>query len=224
MPPQTRAAATIRRGKARNISDSSSRLFARGGEESRFCWREELLRFAVFSGEVERNFSAGALLGGVDDASVERTGIHVNADGALVEFSRIENAMHGLERIDGAGMRDVHLDDFGGLDGAFAAGNILMDNVEILHQQTAGGDGHPAILVAVVVDGAGLADLPTDGHQFVKRSFVDEVAGVVLAIPDEIGSEGIGIQRCVLQELADSLGLIKSRFRKLAQLGDEILN
>jgi hypothetical protein len=44
---------------------------------------------------VELNFAAGALLGRVDDAGVERPGIDVQTDGALIEFAGIEDAMDG---------------------------------------------------------------------------------------------------------------------------------
>ena len=109
------------------------------------------------------NFAAGALLSGVDDAAVEGTGVDVQADGALVEFSRVEHTVNGFERINSAGMRSIHLYSFGDFDTALAEGDILIDHVEVLHQQAADGNGHPAVLVAVVVDGAGLADFPADG-------------------------------------------------------------
>ena len=83
----------------------------------------------------------------------------------------------------------------------FPRANILFHDMEILHQQTADGHRHPAILIAMVVDGAGLADFPADGDQFIEGSFIDEVASVVLAVPGEIRSEGIGINRGHLAEI-----------------------
>ena len=146
----------------------------------------------------------------------------MQADGALVEFAGIEDAMDGLEGVDGAGMRGIHLDGFRGLDRGFAESDVLMHDVKILDQQTADGDGHPAVLVAVVVDGTGLADFPADGDQFVERSLVDQVAGVVLAVPGEIGRERVGMYRGVLQESAELLGLIEGGLGKLAEFGYEI--
>ena len=58
-------------------------------------WLWKLPWFAVLGGVVELDFAAGALLGGIDDASVERTGIDVKADGALIEFAGIEDAVNG---------------------------------------------------------------------------------------------------------------------------------
>jgi hypothetical protein len=112
---------------------------------------------------VELDLAASALLGGVDDASIERTGIDVEADGALIEFTGIQDAVDGSQGVDGAGVRHIHLHDVGGLDGGFAVGEILMHDVKILYLQAADGNGHPAVLVAVVVDGADLAYFPADG-------------------------------------------------------------
>ena len=82
---------------------------------------------------MEADFAAGALLGGVDDAGVEGAGIDVEADGALVEFARIQNAVNRRERVDGAGLQDIHLNNFSGVDCAFAGGNVLLHDVEIFY-------------------------------------------------------------------------------------------
>ena len=145
--------------------------------------------FTVLGSVVQFDFAAGALLCGIDDAGIEGPGINVNTDGALVEFSRIENAMDRRQRVDGTGVRGIHLYGFSGLDGAFAGSNILMNDMVVLDHQTADGDGHPAVLVAVVVDGTGVTDLPANGDELVKRSFVDQIASIVLAIPCEIRHE-----------------------------------
>src|ERR1700689_3697841 len=63
---------------------------------------------------VQLNFSAGALLRGIDDASIERARIHMQADRALVELARVEHAMHRLSGINRAGLRNIHLDSIGG--------------------------------------------------------------------------------------------------------------
>jgi hypothetical protein len=170
---------------------------------------------------MQLNFATGAVLGGVDETAVEGARVDVEADGALVELAGVENTMYRLEGIDGAGMRGVHLDGVGGLDRALAKGKILVKHAKILDQQTADGDGHPTILVFVVVHGAGLADLPADGEQLIDRSFIDQVAGVVLAIPGEIGSEGFGMDRSALQECAKLLNLVEGRIGQFAEFGDE---
>jgi len=170
---------------------------------------------------MQLNFATGAVLGGVNNTAVEGTRVDVEADGTLVKFARIEHTMHRFERIDGAGMRCVHLDSVSGPDRALAKGKILMNNVKILDQQTADGDSHPTILVFVVVHGAGLADLPADRDQLIKRSFVDQVSGIVLAIPGEIGSKGFGMDRSVLQECAKLLNLVEGRIGQIAEFGDE---
>jgi hypothetical protein len=179
---------------------------------------------AVLGGVVEVDFAAGALFGGVDDAGVEGARVDVDADGTLVEVAGIEDAVDGLLRIDGARLRDIHLDSFGGLDGGFPEGEVLMEDVKIFDEQAANGDGHPAILVAVVVHGTGLADFPADGDEFVERSFIDQIAGVVLAVPGEVGSERVGVERCVAKEFAELPGFIEGGSGEVAELGDEILD
>ena len=170
---------------------------------------------------MEANLAAGALLGRVDDTTIEGPRIDVEADGPIVELARVEYAMHGVGGIDGAGIGRVHLFDIFRLEIADAGGQILMDGVKIFNLQAAYGDGHPAVLVAVVMHGAGLADLPADGEQLIDRSFIDQVAGVVLAIPGEIGSEGFGMDRSVLQECAKLLNLVEGRIGQFAEFGDE---
>ena len=105
----------------------------------------------VFRGVVEFNFAAGTLIGRIDDASIERSGIDVQADRPLIEFAGIENAVDGLERIHGTGLSRIHLNRVGGGELAGAFLQALGDNTIILNQQFSDGDGHPAILVAMIV-------------------------------------------------------------------------
>jgi hypothetical protein len=175
-------------------------------------------------GVVEGDFAAGALLGGVDDAGVEGARIYVEADGALVESARVEDAVNGSERVDGAGVLDIHFDSFRGFDAARAGDEILVDDGEIFYLQASDGDGHPAVLVFVVVDGADLADFPADGQEFIERSFVDQIAGVVLAVPGEVGSEGVGVYGRVLKKGAQLLGFGEGALGELAELGYEVLD
>jgi len=88
---------------------------------------------------VQLDFAAGALLGGIYDAGVERTGVNVEANGALIEFAGIQDAVDGLQGIDGARMRGIHLKGFRGPDCRFAGGDVLMNHAKILDQQTADG-------------------------------------------------------------------------------------
>jgi hypothetical protein len=84
-------------------------------------------------GVVELDFAAGALLGGVNDASVEGTGVDVQTYRPLIEFAGIEDAVDGFEGIDGARVRCIHLNDFGGLDGAFAESDVLLHHMKVFH-------------------------------------------------------------------------------------------
>ena len=79
------------------------------------------------------DFAAGTLLGGIDDAAIERSRIYVEADGALVELAGIEDTVDGREWVNGAGVRHIHFDGFRGLDGGFALSDVLMHNVKVFH-------------------------------------------------------------------------------------------
>ena len=76
----------------------------------------------------------------------------------------------------------------------------------------------------MVVNRTGLPNVPTDGDQFVERSLVDQVAGIVLAVPGDVRSERVGVERSVSQKLAKLLSFIEGWLGELAKFGDEILD
>ena len=80
--------------------------------------------------------------------------------------AKIQHLVHRFERIDVGGVRRVHFVDVGGDDVTGAVGGVAIVHAKVLHFQAADRRGHPTILVAMIVDAAGLADLPADGHAF----------------------------------------------------------
>ena len=148
----------------------------------------------------------------------------MQADCAFIEFAGIDDAMNGIGRIDGARLRDVHLDRVGGFELGAPALQVLVNEMEIFHVQAADGDGHPAILVAMIMYGTSLPDFPANGHQFVQRRPVDEIARVVLAVPVQVGPERIGADGCVLKQAADWFGRAEGGFGELAETFDQGLN
>src|ERR1700730_4332251 len=72
--------------------------------------------------------------------------------------------------------------------------------------------------------GAELADLPANGNQLVEWSLVDQIVGVMLRVPGEIGGQRIGSDRSVLKKFPYRLGLIEGGVGKLPQFGYEIRN
>src|SRR6267143_3004732 len=137
------------------------------------------IQFAVFAGVVEGDIAVGAFLAKVDLASVKWLGVNVDADGALVEFGEIQDLMDGLERVDVGGVRGVHFVDVRGNNATGAARGVALVNAEILDLQAADRRGHPAILIAMVVNAAGLADLPANCHALEDFVLEDEIASVV---------------------------------------------
>jgi len=90
------------------------------------------------------------------------------------------------------GMRTVHFIDFGGDDSAGAAGRVLFFDAEILDFEPADRSGHPAVLFAMIVDAAMLADFPANGHTLEKIVFENQIAGVISFREEEIFLECFG--------------------------------
>jgi hypothetical protein len=149
------------------------------------------VEFAVFASVVEGDVAVSPALALVDFAAVKGLGIDVDAYGALLEFGQIQDLVDGLERIDMYGVHGVHFVDFGGHDFAGAAGRIFFFNAEILNFQPADGSGHPAILIAMIVDTAVLADFPTNGHTLEEVVLENEIARVVASRKEAVLVEGL---------------------------------
>src|SRR5882762_4528885 len=144
------------------------------------------VKFAVFAGVVERNIGVGALFALVNLAGVEGLGVDVDAHCALVKLHEILDLMHGLQRIYIGGMCGVHVVNVGGNDVAGAAGGVALVDTKILHAEPPDGRGHPAILIAVIVDAAELADFPADSHALENVVLENEIAGVIALGEEEI--------------------------------------
>lgn len=65
-------------------------------------------------------------------------------------------------------------------------------DTEILDLEAADGGGHPAILVAMIVNAGELADFPADGHTLEEIVFENEIAGVAALGEKRIFFEGVG--------------------------------
>ena len=157
------------------------------------------MELAVFAGVVERDVGIGAFVAVIDFTHIERFGIDVDADGALIEFGKIQNLVDGFERIDVGRVCRVHLINIGRDEIACSAvlfiGMAIL-NTKVLHFQAADRSGHPAILVAMIVDAAELADFPADGHAFEHVVLENQVAGVAAFGEEKIlferfGSDGV---------------------------------
>src|SRR5258708_32554582 len=87
--------------------------------------------------------------------------------------------MDRLERVDMSVMGGIHFVDVGGDNAASAETGVAIVHTKILDLQPADGRGHPAVLTAMVVNAAGLADLPANGHALEDFVLEDEIARVV---------------------------------------------
>ena len=161
------------------------------------------MEFAVFAGVVEGNVAVSAAFALIDFATVEGLRIDVNADGALIKFGQVQNLMDRFEGINVNRMGAVHFVDFRGNDFAGAAGGVFFIDAEILNFQTADGSGHPAVLIAMIVDAAMLADFPADGHALEDCVFENEIAGVVAFGEEEVFFERFGANDMVEDVVLD---------------------
>jgi hypothetical protein len=161
------------------------------------------VKLAVLAGVVEGDVAVGAFFAGVDFAGVEGLGIDMDTHGALIEFGEIQDLVDGLQGIDVGGMGSVHLVDFRGSDLTSAVGGVFLFDAKILDFQAADGSGHPAVLVAVIVDAAVLADFPADGHALEDCVFENEIAGVIAFGKEEVFFECFGADGVVEDVVLD---------------------
>src|SRR5215469_2544737 len=129
--------------------------------------------------------------------------VDVDAGGALVEFGEVEDLMDGFFALDGAGVVVVHVVRTAGTEIAGALSAVLIFDAKILDAEFADGDGHPAILSAMIVDAADLADFPADGHDFEKIAFEDEISRVVAPGVEEVGLKRVDAELILLEIFFD---------------------
>src|SRR6185312_10555867 len=127
----------------------------------------------------------------------------MQAHRALLELRRGEDPVHRLSRVDSTRIHGVHLHQVSQLKVACSSGKVLFQHAIVLYHELPDRRSHPAILVLMVMNGASLPDLPADGHQLKKRCLVDEISGVMLAVPDEVPFNGLRINGMIVEDLAD---------------------
>ena len=108
--------------------------------------------------------------------------------GAL-NSGKIQHLMHRFFGLNDGGMRRVHDVGIGGNQFAAAVRCVAIFHAEILHAQAADGRDHPAILIAMIVDAADLADIPADSEHFKQLAFVDQIPRVVAIGVEKVGSK-----------------------------------
>src|SRR6266404_2795145 len=176
-------------GKAKTKEESKRKSRAKARRLQDFFGGIEL---AVFAGVEERHVGVRALVAQIDFATVERLRVNVNADGALVEFREIDYFVNGLDGIHIRRMRGVEIVGIRRNDFASAVRNVALIDAIVLHAEAADGRGHPAALVAMIVDAAVLADFPADGHALEEIVLENQIARVAALRKITIGVERFG--------------------------------
>src|SRR5437879_4857101 len=90
-------------------------------------------------------------------------------------------------------MGGIEVVKFGGDNVASARGGVAVDHAIILDAQAADGRGHPAILVAMIVDAAVLADVPAKRHAFKQIVAENEIARVISLGEEAVFLEALGV-------------------------------
>ena len=152
---------------------------------------------------MQGHVGVSASVHGINFATGIRMRVDVDAGGALVEFGEIEDLMDGLFPLDGAGMVVVHVVGTARTEIASALSAVLIFDAEILDAEFADGDGHPAILSAMIMDAADLADFPADGHDFEEIAFEDEISRVMALGVEEVGLERVYAELILLEIFFD---------------------
>lgn len=123
----------------------------------------------------------------------------MDAGGALIEFGEIQNLVHRLLALHGSGMIVIHGVRRAGADAAGAGNGILALDVKILDKQSADRNGHPAILPAMIVNAADLANFPADGHNFEEITLENEIPRVMAFGVEKIGLQSVRRNRMPLE-------------------------
>src|SRR5258706_6743944 len=162
-------------GKAKTKEESKRKSRAKARRLQDFFGGIEL---AVFARVEERHVGVRALVAQIDFATVKGLRVNVNADGALIEFGKIDHFVNGLDGIHIRRMRGVEIVGIRRNDFASALRGVALIHAVVLHAEAADGRGHPAVLVAMIVDAAVLADFPADGHALEEIVLENQIARV----------------------------------------------
>ena len=76
----------------------------------------------------------------------------------------------------------------------------------------------------MIVDGTHLPDFPANRNQLIECRFVDEITGIVLALPVQIWRECLRLDRRALQKSENLIRVNECSFRELPQLGNKVLD
>jgi hypothetical protein len=127
----------------------------------------------------------------------------VNADGTVIEFREVHDFVDGFNGIDVSGVGGIHVDGVGGYEMAGGVGGVAVVDAIVLDAEAADGDGHPTVLIAMIVDAAFLANFPADGHALEEIVFENEIASVVALGKIRVGVKRFGADEMVEDEIVN---------------------
>src|SRR4029077_4356936 len=176
---------------------------------------------AVFAGEEKRHVGVFVLVAVIDFAAIEGFGIDVDADGKLIKFGEVHDLVNRFHGINKGRMCAIQLITIRGNNFAMARCGIEFFNAVVTNVQTANGCRHPAVLIAMVMDAAVLANFPTQSHALEQSILEDQIAGVAPFREENIVVQACGTHGVVDDVVLDSLK-IKIPFRNGGKAGDPV--
>src|SRR5206468_10779470 len=129
----------------------------------------------------------------------------VQRDRSRAEGGGVDDLMHRLLRVHF--LWTVRLDEIMGARPKFAeAGRVVpADHLEVQHLDLPVGHGHPAALVAMIMDGASLPALPADCDKLEHGSATNQVSRVMVSGEEEIRSKSLHVHTVIAHERQDVL-------------------
>lgn len=161
------------------------------------------IEFAVFAGVVQGHVGICSFIERINFAARIGMRVDMNAGGALIELRKIQNLMDRFFALHSARMSAVHIVKNAGSEAAGAAIAIFFLHAKILDPQFPNGHGHPAILAAMIVNAASLANFPANGHDFEKIALENQVPRVMAFGVKKIRLQSGGANLMLLEVVFD---------------------
>jgi hypothetical protein len=171
---------------------------------------------------MQRNFSVFVRVTAVDQASVKRPRVDVQADGSLIKLGQVEHLVHRFFGVYFGGQESMNVERVCGLQTTKPGGGILIDDPEVLHSKLAGRNSHPAVLIVVVVYLRGLPYFPANCYQLEQIILEYQISRVVVLAEEDVRLERAFIDRMTLEKIINRPDA-KVFFWNRTESGDELI-
>src|SRR5215813_3513991 len=155
---------------------------------------------------MKRHFAILVCLGAIHQTSVKGARIDMQTHRALIKFRKVQHLVNGFFWIYFCWQRLVNIEAVSFFKTAIPRGTVLVQNAKVLHSQPASRNGHPAVLIMMVMNLRDLSDLPTDRQQLKKIVLKDQVSRVMVFAEEGVRPERILINHPISYVIIDNAG------------------